>query len=163
MKYLISSKFINILLRAVTIGLKFVLSVVVIKMLDIESFGVLGLFQSSIIILTFVIGLDFYSFSSREILKEGAKEFSFYFNNQIVLHLIIYLLFIPICYVLSRMGIMEVKYLNFFYIILISEHMSQELYRILIILKKTTPATIVLFLRSGFWIVILYIVWKYNW
>lgn len=159
MKRFFSSRLINIILRSITIALKFLLSILVIKKLSIEDYGVLGLFQSSIIIMTFILGLDFYSYSSREILKKGSKGFSFYFKNQIIFHFLVYLIIIPTSYIIFRIEIINFNYLNLFYFILVSEHISQELYRLLIILKKTIYATLVLFLRSGLWIIFLYFIW----
>ena len=83
---------INLSLRAVTILLKFILSIVLIKGLGVDQYGVFGLFQSSIIILTFVIGFDFYTFSAREILNNRPVKQNRYLKNQLVFHLIGYLL-----------------------------------------------------------------------
>jgi len=98
MKKLFSNQVINIFLRGTTVLLKFVLSVLVIKKLSIEEFGVFGLFQSTIIISTFILGFDFYNFTSREILKENAKTVGYYFTNQLAFHLVVYILIIPLTY-----------------------------------------------------------------
>ena len=70
MTSLFTNKATNLTLRGITILLKFALSVIVIKELSVADYGVFGLFQSTIVILTFIIGFDFYTFSSREILKK---------------------------------------------------------------------------------------------
>ena len=148
MTSLFTNKATNLTLRGITILLKFALSVIVIKELSVADYGVFGLFQSTIVILTFIIGFDFYTFSSREILKKNAKTFSFYFINQLVFHLLGYIFILPFTYFIFKLGIIDLKYASLFIVILISEHLSQELYRILIILNKTVVATMVLFFRS---------------
>src|SRR5690606_1905283 len=126
------------------------------KKLSVEDYGVFGLFQSTIIILTFVLGFDFYTYSSREILKKNAQQFNFYFINQLAFHLLAYILIIPFSYFIFKLGFIEFK----FVLILISEHLSQEFYRLLIVLNKTIVATTILFLRSGIWIIALYFFWN---
>ena len=162
MKKLFSNQVINIFLRGTTVLLKFVLSVLVIKKLSIEEFGVFGLFQSTVIISTFILGFDFYNFTSREILKENAKSVSYYFINQLAFHLVVYVLIIPLTFFVFISGIIHSNYLWLFVLILISEHLSQELYRLLIILNKSVAATTLLFLRSGLWVFFLYFFWNQN-
>lgn len=162
MRKLFSDRLINLILRGTTILLKFALSIIVIKELSIEDYGVFGLFQSTIIILTFILGFDFYTFSSREILKKDAKTFSFYFTNQLIFHLIAYVVILPLTYFIFEFGIIDFKYFTLFILILISEHLSQEFYRVLIILNKSVVATTVLFFRSGIWIIALYVFWNRN-
>lgn len=162
MNKIFSDNIVNLSLRGITILLKFALSILVIKNLSVEDYGVFGLFQSTIIILTFVVGFDFYTFSSREIIKKDAHEFSYYFVNQLVFHLVAYILIIPFSYFIFKFGIIDFKYIVLFILILITEHLSQELYRILILLNKTVVATSVLFFRSGFWIIALYLFWNQN-
>lgn len=160
MKLLLSDKFVNIIFRAATILLKFLLSIIIIKKISIEEYGVYGVFQSTVIIMSFVVGIDFYAYSSREILKKNAHNFNFYFSNQLLLHALSYLIILPLTYLIFYLGILDKKYLILFYLILVTEHLSQELYRMLIILKKSVTATIILFVRSGLWVVILYFVWE---
>tara|TARA_R110000764_G_scaffold236142_1_gene331072 strand:+ start:6645 stop:7865 length:1221 start_codon:yes stop_codon:yes gene_type:complete len=160
MKLLLSDKFINIIFRAATILLKFLLSIIIIKKISIEEYGVYGVFQSTVIIMSFVLGIDFYAYSSREILKKNAHNFNFYFSNQLLLHAFSYIIILPLTYLIFYLGILDKKYLILFYLILVTEHLSQELYRMLIILKKSVTATIILFVRSGLWVIILYFVWE---
>ena len=159
MEKLFSNQVLNLFLRGATILLKFLLSILVIKKLNIEEYGVFGLFQSTVIISTFILGFDFYNFTSREILKENAKPFSYYFMNQIAFHLFVYIFIIPLTYFVFISAVIDSNYLWLFVLILIPEHLSQELYRLLIILNKSVAATTILFLRSGGWVLLLYLLW----
>ncbi|CAN0527055.1 unnamed protein product, partial [Ectocarpus sp. 12 AP-2014] len=153
---------INLSLRAATILLKFALSIVLIKGLGVDQYGVFGLFQSSIIILTFVIGFDFYTFSAREILNDEPAKRNLYLKNQLVFHLIGYLLIIPIAFALSKFEIVPNKFIKYFIVILVFEHLSQELYRLLILFGKTIISTIVLFFRSGIWVALLLSITQFS-
>ncbi|GAA3566016.1 polysaccharide biosynthesis C-terminal domain-containing protein [Snuella lapsa] len=152
----------NLFLRGATIGLKFALSIIIINELGVEEYGTFGIFQSTVIIMTFIVGFDFYSFSSREILKKEAKPFSFYFKHQLLFYLLSYFFVIPFSFFLVKLDIVEKEHLFLFILILVAEHLSQELYRILILLKKSIVGTMVLFLRSGIWIIVLYVLWQIN-
>ena len=162
MKHFLTERSINLVLRAITIALKFLLSILVIKKLSIEDYGIFGLFQSTIIIMTFIVGFDFFSFSAREMLKDAAKEFNFYFKHQLLFYFFCYLIVLPLAYYIFKIGFIDFEYIILFYLITISEHLSQEIYRVLIILKKTVSATIVLFIRSGIWIALLYLFWEFQ-
>lgn len=160
MKLLLSDKIINITFRAATILLKFLLSIIIIKKISVEEYGVYGVFQSTVIIMSFVLGIEFYAYSSREILKKNAHDFNFYFSNQLLFHAFSYIIILPLTYLIFYLDIIDEKFVVLFYLILISEHLSQELYRMLIILKKSVIATLILFIRSGLWVGILYYVWE---
>ena len=152
----------NLILRGLTIVAKFLLSILIVKNLGIYEMGVFGIFQTTATILIYVLGFDFYTFNTREILKENAKRLNYYITNQIAFHGLVYLIVLPMAGFLFLFGVVDLEYAIFFYGILIAEHISQELYRVLIVLKKSVIASIVLFVRSGFWIVVLYLFWSIN-
>lgn len=150
-------KYLNLVLRGLTILLKFILTLILVKNLSVSDYGQFSLIQSTIIILTFVVGVDYYNYSHREILKSNLKNLNVYVSQQLYVYIFTYIFLIPILYVLIRL-------LDFgedlFFVILflvVCEHLSQELYRILIILNKTLNATVILFIRSGFWVFILWL------
>ena len=60
---------------------------------------------------------------------------------------------------LFAFNILSSKFIIWFYVILLFEHLSQEIYRILILLDNTAHADFLVFLRNGIWIfpAILYI------
>lgn len=64
----------------------------------------------------------------------------------------LYVVLLPICGLLFVIGLMPSKIALPFFLILILEHLTQEMYRILIAMHDQTAATIILFLRSGIWV-----------
>ena len=161
-KILENKKITNLFLRALTLFLKFILPILIIKELSIADYGVYGIFQSTILIGTFVIGFDFYNYSFREITEENNRSFNFCFQHQLIFHLIGYIILIPIFFFTVSDDLIAANYLWLFIIILVGEHISQELYRLLILVGKTIPATISFFIRAGLWIAPLYFVWSLN-
>jgi O-antigen/teichoic acid export membrane protein len=158
-KIFASREFVNLIIRGATILLKFLLSIVVVKELSISEFGVYGIFQSTVLIGTFIIGFEFYNYSHRE-LKSNKFSYDFNIQHQLLFHLITYLVAIPIIFLSINNNIIDSEYLVFFIFILIGEHLSQELYRILILQGKTIPATFTFFIRSGLWVGFMYLLWE---
>lgn len=77
-----------------------------------------------------------------------------------IFHGIVYVFILPIALFVFLYDVIDFTYITYFYTILILEHISQEIYRILIVLKKSVIASLTLFLRAGLWIVALYMFWQ---
>ena len=156
-------RILNLVYRVLTILLKFLLSIIIVKKLSVHDLGVFGIFQTTVMLMIYLLGFDFYTFNTRELLKKEGKAPSFYLGNQVVFHALIYLVVLPLSLFLFFYNVINTEYLIYFYLILISEHISQEIYRVLIILKKSVLASLTLFLRAGLWILALYIIWAFDW
>ena len=153
------TKTINLVLRGITLGSKFLLSIYLVKFLSLEANGEYGIFVATISMLTYVLGLDFYSFNNREILQENSSESGKKIKNQFFLFTIVYLIVLPLLYVLGLFDFIGEKYVFLFYLILIFDHISIELYRLLVVFSKPIQANMNLFLRTGIWILVLIFAW----
>ncbi len=155
---MIKTSLTNLTLRGISLVSKFFLIFVMARHLSPEELGIWGLMNLTISISIILVGLDFYTFNAREILSVDSSRFVFYIKDQFVLHLTSYLLFLPLLSLFFMIEILPWKYLLWFYLIFIFEHLSEELNRILVILSKSAVANLSLFFRSGFWVyVIIYI------
>ena len=152
-------KIINLALRGITLGSKFLLSIYLVKFLSLEANGEYGIFVATISMLTYVLGLDFYSFNNREILQEKSSESGKKIKNQFVLFTLVYLIILPLLYVFGLFDFIGQKYILLFYLILVFDHISIELYRLLVVFSKPIQANINLFLRTGIWILVLIFAW----
>ena len=145
-------KILNVFLRVGGIGSKFLIVTLMSKYLDVDVFGNYGLITSIITILIFVLGLDFYNFSIRDILKTSNKQDVF--NKvllTIVLYVAVYVLFVLLGYYTFN-TVDYIKPYSFLVIsLVITEHLSQEIYRLLIGFKKVLLANILLFFRTVSW------------
>ena len=147
--------FLSLILRASAIIGKFGLLFLIARNLPVADLGVYGLFLISISLLLYILGLDFYVFNTREILSNDSGNPAVLIKDQLVLHLIIYLIVFPLASILFFIDILEWKYLIWFYVLLLFEHLSQELTRLLITLTRPVSGNIVLFIRSGIWVYVI--------
>lgn len=148
----------NVLLRGATLSGKFLLIFYLAANLSELIIGEYGLITSLLLILLSLVGIDFYTFSTREILQ---KELSIWFVviNQLLLTIVIYLIVLPFWSFISGFsGVSNNIYLLFGLIII--EHLGQEIFRILIVKHKQIQANIMLFLKSGLW---CYVCVVYMW
>ena len=88
-------KIINLILRGLTLGSKFLLSIYLVKFLSLEANGEYGIFVATISLLTYILGIDFYSFNNREILQNDIEDAGSKIKDQFILFFFIYLLVLP--------------------------------------------------------------------
>ena len=155
-------KIINLILRGLTLGSKFLLSIYLVKFLSLEANGEYGIFVATISLLTYILGMDFYSFNNREILQNNIDDAGSKIKDQFILFFFIYLLVLPSLYFIGLFDFIGHQYLLLFYLILIFDHLSTELYRLLVVFSKPIQANINLFLRTGIWILVLISAWHYD-
>ena len=155
-------KIFNVFLRIGGIGSKFIIITLMSKYFDVDVFGNYGLITSLITILIFVLGFDFYNFSIRDILNTKDKQ---EIVNKVVITFILYGLTYLFFILVGSLIFCNISYIkpHLFLIIflVITEHLSQEIYRLLIGFKKVLLANILLFFRTVSWSVII-IFFYYN-
>jgi O-antigen/teichoic acid export membrane protein len=145
------AKLSNLFMRGISLGAKFIFALYISKFLEVDEYGEYNLLVTTVTFLMFVIGLDFYSYTAREILAiTGTKRFN-YIRNQFLFHIFTYVVFLPIVYFVS------IKFLDQhlfwpLYALLLVEHFSQELYRVFVFHDKQLVANVLLFFRTFFWI-----------
>jgi len=130
---------------------KFVFFAVLSKYLSVEDYGDYSLITTTITISIFVLGLDFYNFSLRNILtnKEDATNKIF---NTFILYFIIYFVFIVFGILfLDRISFIDNNSVLIIMLLCITEHLNQEIYRLQIAFKKVLTANIIFFIRVFGW------------
>jgi len=157
-------KLFNVFLRIGGIGSKFLIVTLMSKYFDTDVFGNYGLITSLITILIFVLGLDFYNFSIRDILKTRDQQD---LTNKVVLtfglFFLVYIIFAFLSYFIFNSIDYIKPYLFLVLFLVITEHLSQEIYRILIGFKKVLLANLLLFFRTAGWsIIIIYYYFNNN-
>ncbi len=117
--------------------------------------------SSLITVLVYVLGIELYTYSVRLFIKEstldGRKRI---FLQQLLFYFAVYILYGIILLFLGEF--IEGHNFCFLYIISVFEHLCQELYRIFVALKKQVLANVLLFLKSGFWVFLLFFVLTFN-
>lgn len=150
---------INLIIRGSTMVGKFLLVYFLADALTVEQYGVWGIFTTSISLSLYVVGLDFYTYSTRRILDYPIAERSPMLRDQLLFYLISYAILFPILALLFVFDVIEWRFAIFFYAILVFEHLAQESYRTFVVFSRPIIANIVLFLRSGVWAYLLILLW----
>jgi O-antigen/teichoic acid export membrane protein len=149
----------NLIIRGITLGGKFIFIIFLAKHLTTDQLGEWGIFTTSIALSLYLVGLDFYTFSTRNLLEFPMERRGAMLRDQLIFYLLGYLILFPLLYLLFYFDVMTAKYVLFFYIILVLEHFAQETYRIFVVFSKPVVANVILFLRTGSWAYLLVFLW----
>ncbi|NWC11302.1 hypothetical protein HX776_21130 [Pseudomonas agarici] len=148
-------RFINIALRGTTLASKFLLMFFLAKFVEPKELGLYGLLTATISYSLFLLGVDFHTFTTREIIKRERHEWGGLLKDQGVLSLLLYATVLPLLVFIFLTGLLPWRIAGWFFILLVLEHLTQELGRFLIAISEQLFASVVLFLRSGIWAVLV--------
>lgn len=152
----------NVMLRGTTLACKFLLLFMLASYLEAAELGVYGLLVVSIDFAIFVIGLDFYMYSMRELIKRRVGDWGDIFKVQIYLSLCMFFFIMPVFVLVFVSELLPWRIINWFFPLLIVEYFAQELNRVLVSISKQFIASVVLFVRSGVWVVAVALVMFYE-
>jgi len=157
------SSLFNLFIRGLTILSRFVLLFCLGKFYSTDDLGTYGIFYTTVNLGLMTLGLDFYTFSNREVLYAETKDRLTVLKRQLLFYLFTYAVFLLPMLLIFTSGLIPFEYIVFFYVLLIFEHLSQEFYRLFTILSLPILANWLLFLRNGLWVVLLIIVyWLFD-
>ena len=142
---------INIGLRAATLASRFLLIFFLARFLEPAQLGLYGLLTATIGYSLYLLGFDFYTFTTREVLKRERQEWGGLLKDQGALSLFLYAIFIPLLCLIFIKGLLPWSLAGWFFALLVLEHMNQELGRLLIAISEQLLASVMLFLRQGTW------------
>jgi len=148
-------RLINVGLRGFTLLSKFFLIFILAKYLEPSDLGFYGLIVATVAYAMYPLGFDFYTYSTRELLKRERNEWGKLLKSQVFLHFALYSIFLPLLALVFYFELLPWDIVFWFYAILILEHLNQELMRLLIALSEQLTATIALFIRQGSWSIAL--------
>lgn len=158
----IPTRLLNLCLRGVTLLSKFALVFVLAKFLEPAEVGLYGLLAASVGFGLFALGLEFYTYAMRELIASPENLRKNILSNQLIFYGLIYIFFLPTFVAIFFADFLPWILFFWFYVLLILEHVAQELNRILIGLSLQLEASFVLFIRSGAWgVVLIPIFWLY--
>lgn len=149
------SRLLNLALRAATLGSKFLLIFFLARFLEPAELGLYGLLVVTVGYSLYLLGFDFYTYTTRELLKHDPAEWGGLLKSQIALSFLLYSIFLPLLLLIFVKGLLPWALAPWFFILLILEHLSQELGRLLVAISRTLTASLVLFFRSGMWAVVV--------
>lgn len=154
-----TTRLLNLSLRVLSMLAKFLLIIYIGKYLSTDSLGEYGLFVTTITIAIYFLGMDFYTYNTREILAKEHNNRLSLIRDQFVFHILVYALVLPLLFIVFLFEVISYEYLFLFYAVLVLEHISQELYRLYVTLSKPIFANLLLFFRTALWVYILMLLW----
>lgn len=154
-------RLLNIGLRGITLASKFALLLVLAKYLEPSSVGLYGLIVVTVAYGMYPLGFEFYTYSTREVIKANVDVKGQYLKSQIAFHGWLYLLIAPLFILIFYFELLPWYVAPWFFVLLITEHSNQELMRMLVAIQKPLMATFVLFIRHGLWALIIALLFVY--
>ncbi|GAA0841481.1 hypothetical protein GCM10009113_08020 [Marinobacter szutsaonensis] len=103
----------------------------------------------------YLVGLDFYTYTTRELASHDKGVWGALLKNQAVLSLALYFIVLPALTLVFAGGVLPWALAKWFFLLLILEHVSQELTRFFVAVSEQIAASIVQFLRQGTWAVVI--------
>jgi O-antigen/teichoic acid export membrane protein len=146
------TKLFLLTLRGVSVLAKFLFTTLFFQFSE-TGFGEYSLVATTILLLVFLIGMDFYSYANRAVLAPDSNPQKIIFN-QFSLYVVLYVLMLPVVYLIFKSIQFNQNYFWLFYLVLITEHLNFEFYRLMFVFKKPLAANINLFLRNGLWVLV---------
>ena len=145
------TRLLNVILQGVTLATRFLLIFFLARFLEPAQLGLYGLLTATIGYSLYLLGFDFYTFTTREILKRERHEWGGLLKNQGALSLVLYAIFIPLLSLIFFNGLLPWRLAGWFFALLVLEHINQELGRLLVAISEQLLASVILFLRQGTW------------
>lgn len=121
-------------------------------MLTPAELGLYGLFTVTVTFAMLGVGLDFYTYTQREILARPRPERSVILLHHAGISGLAYLVVMPAAMLAFVAGFLPWWMAPWFTLLLIVEHCAQEINRLLIAVQRQLAAGLVLCLRQGMWI-----------
>ncbi len=143
---------ISLFIRGGSILSRFALFTFLGKFLSTSDYGVFGLLQSSLAIGVYLIGLDLYVYTNREIPKRDIRGVQAVIQSQFSVHVMAYAAFLLLVLPLLSDRFIPSRYIVWFGALLLFEHGTFEIVRMLIALQRPLLANLLVFLRSILWI-----------
>jgi len=145
----------NTALRFVTLACRLLLILMLARFLPPADVGLFGLFFISVNFGLTLAGLNFHSYSNREMVSADQPGRSQILVNQLSLYLFFYILMLPLSVVVFTAGLLPWNLFGLFLAILVIEHLTYEGYRLLVVLGRPITAGLVAFIRSASWVLVI--------
>lgn len=157
-----SSRMINIGLRIVSLGSRFFLAILLAKSMQADDFGFYSLFAAAVTYLVYVVGIDLYTYNVRDLVARPTSAWRALLRDQCLLYAATFSLVTGGGLLMWAGELISGSTLVWLLLLLASEHLAQELFRILIIDGQILQSSVALFIRNGLWVLILAALWWQN-
>ncbi|MGY4364321.1 O-antigen/teichoic acid export membrane protein [Bradyrhizobium sp. LB1.3] len=143
---------VAVILRTLTLVSRFLLSLLLARMLSPGEMGEYGLLTAALAFALLAVGLEFYSYTLRELVPATPERRARIIADQMVLGTAALVAVGIGVAVAIAVGSFPARLAPWFIVILITEYISLEATRILIVTWRPVRAYIGVFLRGGIWV-----------
>ncbi|MAI33819.1 MAG: hypothetical protein CMM07_19390 [Rhodopirellula sp.] len=144
-------RLLNLSLRALTLAVKFAFILSLAVFLPPEKVGLYGLITVTVFYSIYFVGFEFYTYSTRDMVARPTAEWSGLLTSQLVFFSLMYLVVLPASSILFVMGMLPWAVMASFVCLVVLEHLSTELMRLLIAIEKPLLATLIIFIKQALW------------
>lgn len=149
-----SFRLLNIGLHGLTLVTRFLFIFCLAKYLDPAQVGYYGLFTATISYAMYFIGLDFYTYVTREIINTHSEQRGRLLKAQAALSGVLCLAFFPFAAFFLHQSDWPGNLIWWFFPVLLLEYFNQEVARFLVATSKQITASVILFVRQGSWAIV---------
>jgi O-antigen/teichoic acid export membrane protein len=150
----------NLVLRGLGLVAKFALVFALARYLDPADVGLYGIVLAAVTYLQFALGFDFYVFANRELIGAPAALHARILRDQGAFLLLSYTAILPLCLLLFATQVLPWSVAIPFFALLVLEHVSHEIGRVLIAMSRPILATALFSIRAGAWVLaVLPLMW----
>lgn len=142
---------INMALRGGTLLFKFVLVFMLAKLLDPAQVGMYGLIASGVGYSLYIVGIDFYTYTSRELLKVERKTWGRMLKSHLFLAFSAYIFFLTLVVCCVAIGALDPTVASWVAVLVLLEYFAQEQVRLHVFLLEPLLASSLMFIRQGGW------------
>jgi O-antigen/teichoic acid export membrane protein len=152
---------LNLALRGATLLSRFLLIFVLAKFLEPAEVGLYGLFFGTVAYFVMAVGFDFYTHASRDLIMSDQSRWCGLLRDQGLFYGVTYIAILPFGLAVFLLEYLPWSLGIWFIVLLLLEHMAFEFNRVLVAMSQPIWASLVLFLRSGLWPIVLAIcLWR---
>jgi O-antigen/teichoic acid export membrane protein len=152
---LLSAGGVNLVLQFITLASKALLLFGLARYLTPADVGVFGLLVVTLNLAMYAIGLDFYTFTTRELLRRPPDAVPRMLRDQLAFHVATYVVVLPFLPLVFTFGALPWSLAVAFVTLLVVEHLAQEMQRVLITLQRPIHGAVLSFVRGGVWVYIV--------
>jgi O-antigen/teichoic acid export membrane protein len=145
----------SVVMRAATFGARVLLVFFLAKHLDPVSMGQYGIFVVTVGYFVFLVGLDFYTYSTRQLISSPLTKQGNLLKSQAVLIGIAYLIILPPATLALARSDWPNPMVWCFPLVLVTEHINQELSRLFVTFSLPVVASVLLFIRQASWVIVI--------
>jgi O-antigen/teichoic acid export membrane protein len=144
-------RLLNLSLRAVTLAVKFAFILSLAVFLPPEQVGLYGLITVTVFYSIYFVGFEFYTFSTRDLVARPRSEWSGLLSSQLVFFGLMYIVVLPASSILFWLEVLPWSVMAYFIGLIVLEHLSTELMRLLVAIEKPLLATLIIFVKQALW------------